>query len=137
MTALMIVLVAAMAVGNDGTERVSTETEERLAVEDWEGVMTYGATNNRISVKFQPGWLIVLPGPLGFPCTWVDEGGGNCRCHIVSPLGRNQIQYCIYKRVEGQLVICSGHSGHGRPTRFRADGSQDLFILKHARTPGK
>jgi len=79
MTALTLALVAGMAVGSDGTEKFSTETEEQLGINGyWEGNLRF-EINNEVStncVKLENGVLII--GRIRNQCRWVDEGRGRC-----------------------------------------------------------
>jgi hypothetical protein len=139
MSALMMALVAGLAVGSDGTERISTETKS-LAIEGyWEGVKWYidPFEDQPITciVKFEPGWVII--DGLRINSKWLDEGRGKCRLIQNGSL----INHAIYKRETGQLVICCAIRGD-RPVRFqpRFDGNLSetiLYILKPAKPPKK
>jgi hypothetical protein len=129
MTTFMV-LMAGLALGSDGTERISTETEQCLDIEGyWEGIMQYGTRKRGILtsiVKLESGRFN------GHSCSWVDDGQGKCQ-FIYDDL----IRYGIYQREPGRLIICFGELGYARPIRFHADQTQDLLILKPANPPKK
>jgi hypothetical protein len=134
----MIVLMAGLAVGSDGTEQISTETGY-LAIEGcWEGIRQYPYRHQLESdkVRLEPGQIILLRGngtPKGTtPCKWIDEGRGKCQLILI-----DQVCHGIYKRERGQLVVCYGDIGHGRPTSFHPDETQTRLILKQTKPPGK
>jgi len=134
MSMLMLALVAGIAVGSDGTEPISTETEQRLAIGGyWEGVaysVDSGGMKTR-NARVEPG-LVIEDNGIKWFCRWSDEGRGRCQL-IVD--GVRSLP-CIYKREAGQLIICYGY-GNRRPTRFHADKTQILLILKPAKPPKK
>jgi hypothetical protein len=129
MTTLMV-LMAGLAMGSDGTERNSAETEQRLGIWGyWEGIEqnVQNGEPNSLDVELAPGWFS------GLSCKWFDESGGKCRFIV----GDKWIFFGIYKRESGRLVICYVDNGHDRPTRFQPDGNKRLLILKPAKPPGK
>jgi hypothetical protein len=137
MMALTLALVAGMAVGRDGQERISTETKQHfLGNGYWEGIWRWaGPPIKEIPIRLEPGKFIQGHAQSVSGYRWVDEGQGKCRL-IVSDtpgfLGR-------YKREAGELTICLLNHPDGRPTKFEAiqkPGSY-LFILKPAKPPKK
>jgi hypothetical protein len=136
MTTLMV-LMAGLTLGSDGTEWISTETDQRLAIDGyWEGVDRDFVTRGprTLGVRLEPGRTIWVS--IGFEnawdCQWVDEGRGRCQF-----IYNANVRYGIYKRVQGQLIICYAAPGHSRPIAFFADEGYSLLILKPAITPKK
>jgi hypothetical protein len=133
MTTLMV-LMAGLTLGNDGTERISAETEQRLAIGGYWGGIAQSADTGVLEthqVRLEPD-LLIWVGKLGEHATngnWIDEGQGKCR------FGRRSC-YGIFKRESGQLVICYGERGE-RPARFQADAHNYLLILKPVKPPKK
>jgi hypothetical protein len=131
MTTVMV-FMAGLALGSDGTERVSAETEQRLAISgNWEGVLKSwtGGKLKTWKLELGPDWMKVAR---KLTCRWIDEGQGKCRVILDGEHDR----YGIYKREAGQLVICYAYSGD-RPTSFHANPRQPLLILKPVHPPGK
>jgi hypothetical protein len=133
-TALTLALAAGMAVGSDGAERISTESQESfLGSGYWEGALL-PASDEEPTVKMilQPG-LIIL-GKEHESCKWVDEGWGRCR---VTMGDKFTCEYmCIYKREVGKLIVCFRDGGL-RPTGFHSNKAQGLWVLKLAKSPKK
>jgi len=138
MTALTLALVAGMAVGSDGWERISTDVEKRLAIDGyWEGDYHYyseedGSTADYETSFRQGEWIIRHR--RGFICRatpsrFVDEGQGRCRLMVQ---GDSIPMSGIYKREAGQLVICLGII---RPITFHCDKGHSLLTLKLAKPP--
>jgi hypothetical protein len=130
----LLVLMAGLALGSDGTDRTSTETEQRLAIDGyWGGIVQISSQNEMVTykVKLEPGRTMLVILGLWINQTWVDEGQGKCR--LIRD--RKFIGYGIYKRERGQLVICCGDLGNGRPIAFQADETHNLFILKPTKPP--
>ena len=128
MTALTLALVAGMAVGSDGAERISTETEQHFMGNGyWEGTLV-GTVHN--VVRFEPGKISLLGRKSS--CRWIDEGQGRCQ-YILE--GCN-VDRGIYKREAEQLTICMSRLGD-RPTKFESEGRYILMVLKPAKPSKK
>jgi len=137
MNALTLAVVAAMAVGSDRPEPISSETEEALNLgRGWEGIYRVYEDSGVIdyTTYLKPKlWQIIIQ-LSRLSCVeeeyldFLDEGRGRCR----SPQGR----MCIYRREAGQLFICIGDWEH-RPTSFCCDKYQSLLILKPAKPAKK
>jgi hypothetical protein len=132
-----MVLMAGLALGSDGTEQISTETEQRFAFDGyWDGVQQGIDPMEDLpitcDVKFEPGWATLCGLRMNFK--WVDQGRGKCRLILMNG---SLIYHGLYKRASGQLVICYGHSGQGRPTAFEVNKTQNLLILNPVKPPKK
>jgi hypothetical protein len=139
MTTLMV-LMAGLTLGSDVTERIPTETEQRLAIDGyWEGILQT-VSNDKTSiykVRLEPASLTRVYEDkcrMTYPCNWTDDGQGTCR--LVFANG-DSILYGIYKREGRQLTICYQNPGYGRPAKFRVDQAHNLLILKPAKPPKK
>jgi len=129
MSALMFALVAGIAVGSDGTERISVETEQHfLGNGYWEGIAQVSG-GYTVSVKLEPGKIIWDENDRFI--RWCDEGPGRCRL-----IGEGDTQLGIFKRESMQLIVCMGTEGN-RPTGFFCDNEHWLLILKPAKPPKK
>lgn len=132
MSALAIILTAAMAIPGNGPEMELGEVAETQRLDlsgEWEGL-------------WEPGdgtiWQAELEdcrfeatrgnGPQVWFQVWeqhiTDEGGARIRievgCHV--HLG-------IYKQQNDRIVVCYGKHGQARPTSFRAVDGQSLLML--------
>jgi len=138
MTALTLALVAGMAVGRDGPERIAAKAHQHfLGNGYWVGIAQHpgidGDEVRTTTLTFQPG--IVIEGEEKHSCEWVDEGRGRCRV-IHLEFDPTLSLEGIYKREAGQLVICLGATGD-RPTGFHRDETHSLVILHPAKPPKK
>jgi hypothetical protein len=146
MTALMMALVAGIAVASDGTERISTDTEQRLCIGgEWEGFYL-GTCPGWFGLEEQ-GSLLVLgtglasvkltgqpKGVLLFLGDWIDEGNGRFQMkgsELASPF------HGIYRREAGYLTICMTAPSISRPTAFKSDSEHVVLFLKLANPPKK
>lgn len=130
MSALAMILTAAMVVPGDGPEKVSGEmARERKTLNlkgQWKAVL-YGhgpvfqgeATVVDREFRVRAGKFVFIFGEA------VDEGDGNLR--MCGRLG-------IYKQDGDQLRICLSHpNGFPRPTSFKAENRQCLIELTRIR----
>jgi hypothetical protein len=134
MTALTLALVAGMALGSDGAERISIQMGQCLDVDGyWEGVLQIG--DGRVfKARLEPGlWITEDQGRKEtLACRWVDEGQGKCQFW-----NRNARLFpSIYRYEAGQLIVCFGYDGD-RPARFQAKGGDLLLIVKRVKPPKK
>jgi hypothetical protein len=139
MTALMIVFMAMMAAGNDGQERVLTETDQLLCLEGlWkETFHSVGPGNDPAErdIIFNKTSRWGLSGAVdcrhGF--FWVDEGQGKI---LLFENKTGTLHYHgIYKRETGRLVICFTSGKNPRPTVFQVAKNQSVSILKPTKLP--
>jgi len=141
MTALTLGLVAGLAVGSDGTERISTETHQRLAIEGyWEGtVQTVLKLADAPELITGDGGF--EPGKYGDRSSqWMDEGNGRCQwtLQLAKNLHIYDTQLGIYKHEAGRLIICvRGNGAKGRPTAFSPSESDYVFTLRPVQPPKK
>jgi len=139
MTALMIVFMATMAVGNDCQERVLTETDQSLCLEGlWkETCHNVGLGNDPVErdIIFNKTSRWGLSGAVdcrhGF--FWVDEGKG--KILLFENKTGNLHYHGIYKRETSRLVICFTSAKNPRPTAFQVDKNQSVCILKPIKLP--
>ena len=135
MSALAMILTAAMAVPANGPEKVSGEIAEPQrqpldlkgqwkAVLYRDGQVLKGEATLSVCWKFNVRVPLPKPGEMRFfPIgTVVDEGDGNLRVGPFDYLG-------IYERDEDRLRICFSEGQH-RPTSFQAGEGRTLLILR-------
>lgn len=141
MSALAMILTAAMAVPGDGPEKVSGEIAEEAKLQrldlsgEWEGKWTYnGVTADvmlrdgelcRFACRCQQAGLIREL----LPFTFIDEGRGKLRIH--SPWSGNGQSLGIYRQQSDKLVIYYRDAENGRPTAFRAAGEEHNTLIFH------
>lgn len=127
MSALAIILAAAMAVPADGTKKVSAEMEQRLRLnEDGDGV-------------FQNDARAILPASLRKSQLTVTRPEERITIHVVfTDEGRGKLRMTgtatrlgIYKREKDRLIICIGEE---RPTSYQGGDGQELIILHPVRS---
>ncbi len=119
MSALAMILTAAMAVPADGPEKVSGEIVRReLDLSGkWRGVLHHvNGSKQEIEIISFEGWGAV------------DEGAGRVRFK-----DQFRTAYGIYEQRGDRLMICIALNGKPRPTRFRAGDENLLLVLRRVR----
>jgi hypothetical protein len=147
MTALTLAMVAGFAVGSDGQEGISTETDQRLCIGgNWEGSYQGtcpewpGLEEQGLPLFIQDGFAFVetppgqRPGPIYLLGEWIDEGNGRFRIDFWS-MGTSF--HGIYRRQGGRLSICMTAPSIQRPKAFIADQEHALLTLTPAKPPKK
>jgi hypothetical protein len=141
MSALAMILAAAMTVPGDGAEKVSAEIAASQPLDlrgEWNGVWETGRVNYAVKhlVEGEACSYQQIPkgrwGPAYLIPKFVDEGVGRLRLQWVEDgpcLG-------IYKQDGERLTICFRDARKGRPQSFRTDHGQNLLIL-HRVKPSK
>jgi hypothetical protein len=131
MTTLTLALVAAMAVGSDGKERISDEMQ--FCIEgSWEGTLQGTDLLGADGGTWPSGrWFIESIGTKNEGLDrLVDEGRGRLRWED----WRGQTNaFGIYKLEATRLVICLGAD---YPTEFWLGANQIKLTLKRAKSPG-
>lgn len=134
MSALAMILTAAMMVPGHGPENVSGEMVRESEPLDlkakWKGIW-YRPNGSKWDVEIVDHFLsaeIDDGCTLGF-CAWrlertTDEGGGK----LVLREGE-KVDLGIYEQHNDRLVICYSVSGRTRPTSFRSCKGQHLLVL--------
>jgi hypothetical protein len=125
MSALAMILTAALAVSGSGPEKVSGEIEVERALDlasRWEGVCYH--PNGQYEAGLIGGQLADLRGglPAFFSEKVVDQGRGHLRINVA---GRNCLG--IYRQDESTLMIRYRDACHGYPTSFAVG---NVFILR-------
>jgi len=140
MSALMMVLLAGLTVGDGGREQSSQQTKDTfLGRGHWKGTVKGwpGHDLPEWDVVIKPDKLQLLKGggnvAVDATWRWVDEGRGKCRLSI---LEHDTHFLGIYKREMGNLIICLRVRSEGYPPAFRASPNQALLILKPDKPPG-
>lgn len=141
MTAMAMILTAAMTVPGDGPEKVSGEIVQGLDLGgDFEGtwrhaggwLMTATSTHQPV-LDETPGGIIIgeMPGGVLFirHASITDEGKGRFRVtdNGVSFLG-------IYKQSEEQIILCFRPEKERYPTAFQGGKGQHLLILHRVKS---
>lgn len=143
MSAIVMAMVVGMALGSDGSERITTESVEHLCLDgEWEGTWTgrnflrqspylgllvHSKTEEDFTVRITPDRIEAQGKGISFKIgvrKWIDEDQGKFR--YSNWLG-------IYKREGGRLFLCMKWDGSGRPTTFQAGEGQVLIVLKRAK----
>jgi hypothetical protein len=135
MSALAMILTAAMSVPGDVPEKVSMEArvEQGLLPGVWEGEWV-DPSGGKMDVRVSKNEIVFHPGnPLGreeFQIT--DEGAGMCRVKLGTStfLGR-------YERQGEQLVFAVAKKDAARPTRVEWEKFSQGLITLHPIKPGK
>jgi hypothetical protein len=138
MSALAMILTAAMATPGDGAEKVSAVMVQRgldLSGE-WKGDFT--SSNGKIfKGKMKESVFVLTPGEkplidLG-PKYITDEGNGR---FAIGRGANGPVFVGIYKDEGDKLTICLCATQYGRPTKFKAGEGRGLLIL-HRVKPSK
>ena len=136
-----MILMAAMTVPWNGPEKVSGEVEQGLDLSGkWQGLRWRGNGEvRRFFIDKGEAWcepLVIGSRKIRIilnDFNVVDEGAGAFRWYWET---EGFCQFGIYKWDYDSLVLCLRETGKGRPTSFRVDENQSLFIL-HRVKPGK
>ncbi len=120
MSALAMILTAAMAVPGDGPKKVSGEmVQQRLDLSgEWR--------------SYFKGVLDLSKGEINLErLSIIDEGAGRLRLKLrsVDNIGFYTC-YGIYEQNGDRLKICFAFDGKSRPTRFHHGGGQYLYDLR-------
>ncbi len=128
MSALAMILTAAMVVPGDGPEKVSGEmVQERLDLRgEWEAILFHGGKKVSGQARILRGLLVTWEGKGGRGSFFwsdvpVDEGKGNFR--IGGSLG-------IYQYDGNRLRICFDDGAGDRPTSF-LPGKNRVYLILH------
>lgn len=140
MSALAMILTAAMVVPGDGPGKASGEVSEKGRGLDlkgkWEGSLRIklpDGTDSIVSATYHDGKLAALDlfGEEALKLVFIDQGKGRCRCRT---FGDDQEALGIYKWQRDQLFICLRADGKGRPTNFTVEGTNLLLILHRVKS---
>lgn len=125
MSALAMILTAAMVVPGDGLEKVSGEMVQGLDLSGkWEGVWMENPNGETAPFGYKDG-SIYFSARTHFPAKIVDDGKG--RLHFTQGW---EGYIGIYQQDRSRLTICYCDKRYGRPTSFRiGDGKHQLIIL--------
>jgi hypothetical protein len=130
---LAMILTAGATIGN-GLEKVSGEVKQCLDLRGrWESAAIDSADGPWMT-SFEGGELMgYRKGELEFrwDCQIVDEGAGKFKMTYGS---REYLG--IYRQESGRLVICYRAAHLGRPTKYKENSKDSLYIL-HDVKPGK
>jgi len=135
MSALAMIVTAAMAVPGDGSEKVSAEMEQGLDLSgEWEGTFWDSEAKNKKmwTAILSDEWLVVEQGIDTRRMLWqmTDEGGGKVRVKL-----SGTVYLGIYRHESDRITIALRDSKRGRPFAFRFGDDQSLLILRRAK-PG-
>lgn len=132
MSAMAMLLTAALAVPADAPEKVSMDMVLDLSGE-WEG--TAQNTNAKSRVKISRGQLDSESerGRVGSNIRIIDEGEGKLRIELnVAGAERNLLG--IYKWQGSRLLICCREKSKGRPRSFMVDEVTSSLILHRVKS---
>jgi hypothetical protein len=144
MSALAMILTAAMAVPGDGPEKVTGKIAEEAKLQrldlsgDWKGKWTLNG--HTYDVMLRDGALHRFACPCQqvglirelMPFTFIDEGRGKLK--INSPWSRNGHSLGIYRQQGDKLVIYYCDAEKGRPTAFRAGEEHNVLIFHRVKS---
>jgi hypothetical protein len=132
MSALAMILTAAMVVPGDVPEKVSGEMEQGLDLSgEWEGTITYGGeAKDVVMLDFT---LIEFEWSRVYLSNWKVQDEGQGRFRLIEVF-RPYIG--IYEWRSDCLALCYAKADIGRPTSFQASDGQILLIL-HRVKPGQ
>jgi hypothetical protein len=119
MSALTIILTAAMVVPGDGPEKASGEIKEPQRLDlrgDW--LLTYSGGSYEMN-----GEEFIRSHKLR------DEGKGRVRM-IVTFQGTEYPLLGIYRQDGERILMCVRYADHGRPMRFQ-DGDYRILVIFH------
>ncbi len=124
MSALAMILTAAMVVPGDGAEKGSSEiAQPKLDVSGrWRGWMKGARDASEVPTLDLNKWGIV------------DEGEGRLRFKIRDVDGVRRTVYGIYKQRGDHLEICFALVGKLRPTRFEGGEERCLLVLRRVKS---
>ncbi len=125
MSALAMILTAAMVVPGDGLEKVSGEMEQRLDLSgEWFGTRDDGCVASDILLL--PGRGTVCVGGCGVADLFVcfDRGHG-----VADVKWGSEKFLGIYRQQGDSIIICFRAPSRGRPTAFRSGDDRILFTL--------
>jgi hypothetical protein len=129
MSALAMILMAAMVVPGDVPEKVSGEVSsvEKALLGEWKGTWEVNGKVLEVQMEIEKGWVGYLSiGVCARSRTEItDVGSGKFKLRWFSTtyLG-------IYKQEEDKVVLCLRRASRGGyPTSFRAEDRQELYIL--------
>lgn len=140
MSALAMILTAAMAVPGDGPEKVSGEIAEQQRLDlrgEWKGKLSkYDRKYGEIAAKvhLSGGRLKAEDNakPDEFvadvPVSFIDEGDGKFRLR----LDEDQLYLGIYRQEGDRLIACFGDKH--RPNEFKLTERRGLIILHRAKS---
>lgn len=120
MSALAMILTAAMAVPGDAPEKVSGEmVQQGLDLSgEWEGVWhDVSGAKQEIEITSFEGWGAV------------DEGAGRVRFR-----DKSLSAYGIYEQRGDRLMICVALLGKPRPDKLQAGDGVQLFVLRRIKS---
>jgi hypothetical protein len=132
MSALTMILTAAMVVPGDGSGQEKASMEMAQVVDlsgDWEGT-GQSAMESKWRIKFSRGRVRIQSqqGTIEAPFKIIGEGEGKLRMEV-SGAGAVWKLLGIYKWQGNRLVICCREESKGRPTSFAVDDVNRLLIL--------
>lgn len=122
MSALAMILTAAMVVPGDGPKYESAKIVQRLDLSGkWKGYCNPGLPIGEHEMNFK-GWGVI------------DEGAGRVRLKLPSVDGVSWTVYGIYEQDGDRLKICFSIDGKSRPTRFDGGGDQYLYDIRRVKS---
>jgi hypothetical protein len=136
MSALAMILTAAMMIPGDGPEKTSGKVSEKERGLDlkgkWEGslgIKLPDGSPSTVPVTYQDGKLtagdLEEAEAVKMKVLFIDEGHGKCWCRYAAT-GKDALG--IYKWQRDQLFICISE-GKGRPTNFMVEETSTLLTL--------
>lgn len=138
MSALAMILAAAMVVPANGPEKVSgavvREPQPLDLSGEWEGTLWDSESKNKGSwtVKLNDRWLVVERGIDSHRLLWqmTDEGRGKVKVKLL-----RTVYAGIYRQERDRVIIALRDSKRDRPNSFRTGDDQSLLILRRVK-PG-
>jgi hypothetical protein len=125
MSALAMILTAAMVVTGDVPEKVSGEVERRLDLSgEWEGTSTDGSLSGVVRLVKDKATSYVPTSKSIVTFKVVDEGGGR----FCIPHGERELLGIYRYQDDNHVILCVSQHGH-RPQSFRRGDGQALCIL--------
>jgi hypothetical protein len=143
MSALAMILTAAMMVPGDGPERVSGELAkpQRLDLSgEWKGQFTYGDRHATITLegKMSGSIFVVMPQEIQLidlgPERMTDEGNGRFSLRRDTKAPEAPDYLGIYKHEGDRVTICYRLTKYGRPSKFKFVDSCRLLILHRVKS---
>lgn len=129
-SALAMVLMTAMVVPGNGSEKASGEMEQGLDIHgEWKGIW-YGCHGNTVNVRFCEGFIELTDNNgegLGARVAFTDEGKGKFRLRIDDD---DRTTYLgIYRQEGDRIIACLG--GNHRPKDFLPSEEHDILFIVH------
>ncbi len=138
MSALAMILTAAMVIPANGPGRASSEmvrAQQPLNLSgEWEGTLrdSESKVKGNWIVKLSDDWVVVERGIDTRRLIWqmTNEGGGKVKVRL-----SRTVYLGIYRQESDRVIIALRDCKRGRPTSFRPSDDQSLLILHRAK-PG-